>query len=104
MIYCDTCGSGHDPDHPHLAWLDEARQRRHTTQGRFARLISTHVQISGWLCPGATDLYHDPHPSTMLTVDHITPISVGGTNASTNLRVLCELANSYRGARWSASG
>jgi 5-methylcytosine-specific restriction endonuclease McrA len=34
-----------------------------------------------------------------LTIDHITPVSRGGTNAETNLQTLCRSCNSRKGAR-----
>lgn len=37
--------------------------------------------------------------SAELTIDHITPVSLGGTNAEANLQALCRSCNSRKGAR-----
>lgn len=60
-------------------------------------LLDDHIARHGWICPGATDLDHEPHPSTDLTADHIIPTSEGGTHALDNLRVLCRRMNTSKG-------
>lgn len=49
------------------------------------------VEANGWVCPG---WQRDPHPSTDLTVDHITP----GTRDD-GLMVLCRPCNAAKGDR-----
>jgi hypothetical protein len=41
------------------------------------------------------------HPGTVLHIDHIVPVSKGGTNDLDNLRVLCQMCNIGRGNRFS---
>lgn len=60
------------------------------------------VAEHGEYCPGAPDLRHKPHPAprATLTLDHIQPLSEGGTLMDpTNHRVLCRSANSKTGRR-----
>ena len=57
-------------------------------------ILTAWVRDRGYWCPGAPDLAHGPHPSTDLTIDHLTPISQGGhLTDRRNLRVLCRSAN-----------
>lgn len=61
------------------------------------RMIDEHKRTFGDMCPGAPDLHHEAHPCTTLTIDHIIPLSAGGTNIRSNLRVLCAAANISKG-------
>lgn len=100
---CLDCGQLHTnqtrcPQHaraakppPHPAYSDPMYKRSRQ------RIIKNHVASSGWTCPGAPDLNHEAHPCTTLTLDHIVPLSAGGTNEPNNLRVLCQSANSSKG-------
>jgi 5-methylcytosine-specific restriction protein A len=56
-------------------------------------VITEHRQSYGEQCPGYGVA---PHPSSDLTVDHIIPKAVGGTDDRTNLRVLCRRCNSRK--------
>jgi 5-methylcytosine-specific restriction endonuclease McrA len=53
---------------------------------------------SGWVSPYAVK---PPlgSPSNEGTIDHIIPVSRGGTNDVDNLRLLCRSCNSKKGAR-----
>lgn len=72
-------------------------RRSYAEQQRRRQVVAEHVAAYGWLCPGAPDLRHDPHPSRDLTADHIGPVAQGGTEDGP-LRVLCRSKNSERGA------
>ena len=65
---------------------------------RYKALIDAWTASHGYICPG--DERHRPHranPRTNpLTVDHIKPRSLGGTEEPSNLRVLCRKANSAK--------
>jgi 5-methylcytosine-specific restriction protein A len=61
-----------------------------------ARLLDAWRREHGDVCPGAPDLGHAPHPATDLTLDHLVPLSAGGTHDEANLRVLCRRANAGR--------
>lgn len=49
-------------------------------------------------CMGCGAKLHDEHPK-MLSLDHLIPRSKGGTNAASNLILVCMPCNSARGAR-----
>ncbi len=85
--WCDTC------------WPNSPRARR--TRGRAGvnlrrQAIADHLASFGPICPGWN---RDPHrvPPADLTVDHITPLALGGTDEPSNLRVLCSRCNASRG-------
>ena len=68
---------------------------------RAALLDAWRIDNGPW-CPGADDLDHSPHPVQWpdhLTIDHIIPLSRGGTHHTENLRVLCNQANQAHGQR-----
>src|SRR6266540_1402229 len=56
------------------------------------QVIAEYVAVHGWTCPVG-------HPSRDLTVDHIVPLSQGGTHDRANLRVLCRIHNTSRAVR-----
>ncbi len=77
-------------------------QRQYTSEySRAARAyLDGWVQERGEWCPGATDLSHSPHPAPRptLSVDHIIPLSAGGSLMdTTNWRVLCKAVNNNTG-------
>lgn len=61
-----------------------------------AAVLAQHRALYGDMCPG---YQRAPHPSSDLTVDHITPKAAGGSDDSTNLAVLCRSCNASKGAR-----
>lgn len=70
--------------------------------GRSWRLISTtlrgaHVAANGLVCPGLPPIDHPSHPVAdlaELSVHHLLPIALGGTDELSNLVVVCGKANS----------
>lgn len=60
---------------------------------RAATIIALHRNQYGDWCPGWKT---EPHPAQVLTVDHITPKSAGGTDSPENLQVLCRSCNSRK--------
>lgn len=93
---CPTCTRQHNHDrnaqrrdsgHTSPAWQRTSRDT----------LTTWRAEHGDW-CPG--DEHHPAHPTTDLTVDHIHPISKGGslTNQA-NLRVVCRSANSSKATR-----
>lgn len=74
-------------------WLPEAIRPRVRYRAKIAAEIRRRVFArDGWRCLhcGAVD---------DLTLDHIVPWSLGGTDDETNLQTLCRRCNSRKGAR-----
>ena len=64
------------------------------------RLLLAHLRVHGLRCPGAEGhASHAVEAASDLTVDHILPRQRGGPDDARNLRVLCAIENSRRGAR-----
>ena len=67
-----------------------------------AAFIDNHVKQHGLVCPGLAEYDHPSHPVAKradLTVDHIRPLSRGGSLMDLkNWRCLCRSMNSGRGA------
>jgi hypothetical protein len=82
------------------ALVDEQRAARRSVRSQLAadRSIAWRVyQRDGFACVQCgTD---GTHAGNDLTVDHITPVSLGGTNDLWNLQTLCRRCNSRKGAR-----
>lgn len=58
-------------------------------------VLAEHQRAWPGLCPG---WQRPAHPSDDLTVDHIIPKALGGTDARENLQVLCRPCNSAKAA------
>lgn len=106
---CLDCGrlSSHSRCRPHRSRIS-ARHSRAYSDPEYKRnrkiLISRHVAMHGWVCPGAEDLDHEAHPCTDLTADHIIQIAAGGGHELSNLRPLCASANKARNTRPTEGG
>lgn len=104
---CLDCGQLHTNQSRCNTHTQAARQPPHPAYNdpeykRIRRLmLDEHIAQHGLICPGAPDLDHEAHPCTDLTIDHIIPLSAGptagGTNHPSNLRVLCQPANTAKG-------
>lgn len=61
---------------------------------RSSQAIAAHVERHGWMSPG---FGVPPHPSTDLTLDHVTPLAAGGALLGVT-SVLCRGCNTLK--RW----
>lgn len=61
-------------------------------------LIHEHLALQGNWCPGTLGVPAHT-PTTRMVVDHIVPLSQGGTNELSNLRVICADCNRARSRR-----
>lgn len=76
----------HNPMYDDVRW---ARLRR--------KLIGRHVKRHGYLCPG---WQREPHLARTLSVDHITPDTLGGAKyEESNLQILCTECNASKGSQ-----
>lgn len=74
--------------------------RRLTGKQRRA-MVDRLAERDGWTCSSCRcPLAHDDTDSARkASVDHIQPVSLGGTNDETNLRLTCIPCNMRRGSR-----
>ena len=98
-----TANASRCDDHQ-AAWQAAQDRRRGSASSRgygstwrrtAAQIIQHHKTIYGNWCPGYKVA---GHPADDLTVDHIVPKVRGGTDAASNLRVLCRPCNSRKAA------
>ena len=99
---CLTCGelspNTRCPTHTRTAETLRTQRKRlerpytWTEQQRRARTVRAWVQTHGLWCPGWR---RDPHPSSDLTADHVTPVAAGGREDG-ELAVLCRPCNSAK--------
>ena len=61
------------------------------------QLLAQHQLHQGNTCPGYGIPPHPVIPPNILTIDHHTPLSAGGTNHPTNLTILCQACNTRKG-------
>ena len=103
---CDACGVADSRHRNQRGYADpQYRALRH-------HAIATHIRAWGVTCPGIQptllDAGHPPHPVQHehdLTIDHIVPLTRGGSLLDqTNWRVLCRSENSRRAGHPTGAG
>lgn len=91
MRACLVCGTPSNgsrcPRHARAGYTNRERLRR-------AEVVTLHVALNGWTCPGWGV---EPHPSRDLTADHVEAVAAGGAEDGP-LRVLCRACNARKGA------
>lgn len=113
MRACSDCGTlipaseRRCPEHA-LAWTRATRSRtvRHRTPAwdRLSRrMLAEHRRTVGPWCPG-DGAHHDAHPCHDLTLDHVIPLHLGGTDDRSNARIMCRSHNSRLGGGLSRGG
>lgn len=92
----DECRSHKKKEHRRVG--KKIRRARKKTNGPFENISPTDVfERDGWRCRACGDwtpqelqgTYHDNAPE----LDHIVPLSVGGTHTANNVQCLCRLCN-----------
>jgi hypothetical protein len=82
-----------DPPRRHGGAWDRRRRRERMAQGiATAQQIAARVAYYGGLCWMCREPY--------AAIDHVKPLSKGGSNWPANLRPACWSCNSRKGARW----
>jgi 5-methylcytosine-specific restriction protein A len=90
---CDRCAAEYQAQRDAQRGSASARGYTSTYRRTARAVISDHLTKHGARCPG----WGVPgHASTDLTVDHVVPLSAGGTHDRANLRVLCRACNSRK--------
>lgn len=80
---------------------EKNRRLRGTGEYQRARaaLVAAHLERHGRWCPGFERSAHELTARQQLTVDHIVPLALGGTNDRGNLHVLCSSCNGRKAAK-----
>lgn len=90
---CDSCQAARDAAHEQRRGSATARGYGSAWQRTRAAVLAEHQRAWPGLCPG---WQRPAHPSDDLTVDHVIPKALGGTDARENLQVLCRPCNSAK--------
>ncbi|WP_099123383.1 HNH endonuclease [Xenorhabdus sp. KK7.4] len=93
-----TDRSGYCPDHLHTGWQAHQQGKSRHARGygsSWDKLRATIKQRDKHLCQ---QCLRQGRATTGTTVDHITPKAHGGTDALSNLQLLCEACHSRKTA------
>lgn len=90
---CDTHQAQWEQQHERQRGSASARGYDSAYRKNAAVVMAKHRREWPGICPG---WQREPHLSDDLTVDHIVPLSQGGTNDHSNLQVLCRPCNSAK--------
>lgn len=93
MLYCPD-DPGQTPEGRASGAAAGARRRAHPGgQKLTASMIQEAMDAADYICPYCGDPFKDGH------IDHIIPVSQGGTNDRENLVYCCAFCNMSKGAR-----
>lgn len=87
---CDICGAAYGRRVNAYRGSATNRGYGYKWQQQAVVVLNRHRAVHGELCGG---YLVPPHPASDLTVDHIIPKAVGGTDDDENLQVLCRGCN-----------
>ena len=90
---CPRCQTRHEQVFSQLRGTASERGYGHRWRRLAARILAEHRAAYGNVCPG---WMREPHRAEVLTVDHIIPRAVGGSDERSNLQVLCRVCNSTK--------
>lgn len=93
---CDQCQAVYRRESEAARGSATARGYDSAYQRTAAAVLAEHRRAHGNWCPGWR---REAHPADELTVDHVIPLSKGGTNHRSNLAILCRPCNSAKGDR-----
>ncbi len=87
-------GKSYCLQHQRLTERDRGSSTRRGYDRQWRNVVAKAIKAQPW----CSDCLTEASPNNPLTGDHIRPLSRGGTNDPSNIRVLCRRCNSRRGA------
>lgn len=90
---CLACQSRYERVRDGMRGSASARGYGYRWRRLAAKILAEHRAVYGDVCPG---WMREPHQADVLSVDHVVPRSVGGTDERSNLQVLCRVCNSAK--------